>query len=149
DGSDSFQSHIQDTLRVGCGLCHEEIVKIVVEEGPARVKKLMEWGVNFSKRDPAHLDLGKEGGHSARRVLHAGDFTGQEIEQALVRQVKAHPNITVLEQHVAIDLITTRKIDPKSFGPSRVVGAYVLDRLTGEVKTVRCRICLLATGGAG
>jgi L-aspartate oxidase len=149
DNSDSFQSHIEDTLRVGCGLCHEEIVKIVVEEGPTRVKKLIEWGVHFSKKDAAHLDLGKEGGHSARRVLHAGDFTGREIEQALVRQVKTHPNITVLEQHVAIDLITTRKLDPQSFGPPRVAGAYVLDRLTGEVKTVRCQICLLATGGAG
>ncbi|MFO1520360.1 MAG: L-aspartate oxidase [bacterium] len=149
DSSDNFESHLQDTLKVGCGLCHENIVRKVVEEGPERVKHLIELGVNFSKKDKTHLDLTREGGHSARRVLHAGDFTGQEIERALLRQVKSHPNITVFEQHVAIDLITSRKIDPQSLSPNKVLGAYVLDRLSGEVKTIRCKICLLATGGAG
>src|SRR4029453_16900005 len=149
DSSDSFASHREDTLKAGAGLCHEKIVDLVVEEGPERVKRLMEWGVEFSKKDPSHFDLTREGGHSARRVLHAGDLTGREIERALLKRVKENPNIRVLEQHVAIDLITTRKIAPKSFGPSRVAGAYVLNRLTGEVLTVRCQGCFVATGGAG
>jgi L-aspartate oxidase len=149
DSSDSFESHIQDTLRVGSGLCHEDIVRMVVKEGPARVQHMIDLGVHFSKKDKTHLDLTREGGHSARRVLHAGDFTGQEIERALLKQVKAHPNITVLEQHVAIDLVTSRKLNPKEFGPQKIVGAYALDRISGEVKTIRCKVCLLATGGAG
>ncbi len=147
DSSDSFESHIQDTLQVGCGLCHEDIVRKVVKEGPDRMKRLMELGVHFSKKDKNHFDLGREGGHSARRVLHAGDFTGQEIERALLHQVKSHPNITVLEHHVAIDLVTSQRLDQTS--PNRILGAYILDRLSGEIKTIRCQICLLATGGAG
>jgi L-aspartate oxidase len=175
DQTDSFESHIEDTLRVGCGLCHKDIVRTVVEEGPKRVRKLIELGVAFSKKDATHLDLGQEGGHSARRVLHAGDLTGREIERALLAKIKSHPNITLLEHHVAIDLITTRKlnINPPSppfakggdnkernqmspplekgglGGFNRVLGAYVLDRVRNEVKTIRSQICLLATGGAG
>ncbi len=147
DSEDSFQSHIADTLKVGAGLCHEKTVKIVVEEGPARVKKLIELGVAFSKKENEKLDLGQEGGHSARRVLHAGDFTGREIERALIAQIKAHPNITILEHHIAIDLITTEKLNLA--GPKKILGAYVLNRLSGSIKTVRCKVCLLATGGAG
>ncbi len=147
DSEDSFQSHIADTLKVGAGLCHDKIVKIVVEEGPARVKKLMDFGVTFSKKENEKFDLGQEGGHSARRVLHAGDFTGREIERALLAQIKAHPNITVLEHHIAIDLITTEKLNLA--GPKKILGVYVLDRLNGSIKTVRCKVCLLATGGAG
>lgn len=152
---DSFESHIQDTLVAGAGLCHEDVVKIVVEEGPERVRDLIELGVHFSKeeRSPvqsnaeAELDLGHEGGHSARRVLHAGDITGREIERALLDKIKAHPNIEILEHHIAIDLITTKKLGEKS--PNQIIGAYVLDRLSGEVKTIHCKVCTLATGGAG
>ena len=149
DSSDSFASHREDTLKAGAGLCHENIVDLVVKEGPDRVKRLMEWGVEFSKKDVSHYDLTREGGHSARRVLHAGDLTGREIERALLKRVKEHSNIRVLEQHVAVDLITTRKIAPQTSGTPRVVGAYILDRMSGEVKTVRCQVCLIATGGAG
>lgn len=153
--SDSFESHIQDTLVAGAGLCHEDIVKIVVEEGPERVRDLIELGVNFSKEEKtnfqsdeeAELDLGHEGGHSARRVLHAGDITGREIERALLDKIKAHPNIEILEHHIAIDLITTKKIGQAS--DNHIIGAYVLDRLKGEVKTIHCKVCTLATGGAG
>lgn len=178
---DSFESHIQDTLVAGAGLCHEDIVKIVVEEGPERVRDLIELGVNFSKEEKtnfqsdqeAELDLGHEGGHSARRVLHAGDITGREIERALLDKIKAHPNIEILEHHIAIDLITLEKIkNPPSppfskggngtkgisspplkkgdkGGFNHIIGAYVLDRLKGEVKTIHCKVCTLATGGAG
>ncbi len=147
---DSFESHIEDTLNAGAGLCHPDIVRIVVKEGPERVRELIDLGVQFSKKNPDQFDLGREGGHSARRVLHAGDLTGREIEQALLHQVKTHPNITILEHHIAIDLITLEKIHlRKKNDPNRVVGAYVLDRLSGEIKTIRCEIALLATGGAG
>lgn len=152
---DSFESHIKDTLVAGAGLCHEDVVKIVVEEGPERVRDLIELGVNFSKQEKTasqlaeevELDLGHEGGHSARRVLHAGDITGREIERALLDKIKAHPNIEILEHHIAIDLITTKKLGEKS--PNQIIGAYVLDRLSGEVKTIHCKVCTLATGGAG
>ncbi len=153
--SDSFEAHIEDTLKAGAGLCHEDIVKIVVEEGPDRVKDLIEFGVHFSQKEQGEMDLTKEGGHSARRVLHAGDITGSEIERALLEKVKAHPNIEILEHHIAIDLITTDKLNSTSEerqdSPTnnQILGAYILDRRSGEVKTIRCNICLLATGGAG
>ncbi len=160
---DSFGAHIQDTLTAGAGLCHEDIVKIVVEEGPARVRRLIELGVNFSKQEKPALsnperakrvegeskggyDLGQEGGHSARRVLHSGDITGREIERALLEKIKQHPNIQILEHHIVVDLINTQKL---GFSPNQILGAYVLNRLSGEVKTIRCKICALATGGAG
>lgn len=149
--ADSFEAHIKDTLQAGAGLCHENIVKLVVEEGPERVHHLIELGVNFSKQEKGEIDLGQEGGHSARRVLHAGDITGREIERALLDQIKAHPNIQILEHHIAIDLITSEKL--KTISPplskNRILGAYVLDRLSGKVKSIRCKICVLATGGAG
>ncbi len=160
---DSFESHTHDTLIAGAGLCHEDIVKIVVKEGPERVRDLIELGVNFSKEEKnpiqsnaeAELDLGHEGGHSVRRVLHAGDITGREIERALLDKIKAHPNIEILEHHIAIDLISSKKLKgspspQKGEGEkNQIIGAYVLDRLSGEVKTVHCQICTLATGGAG
>jgi len=144
--TDSFDSHIQDTLKAGADLCHEDIVKIVVEEGPERVRKLIELGVNFSKQEKGEMDLGQEGGHSARRVLHSADITGREIERALLEKIKQHPNIQILEHHIVIDLISTQKLGE---APNKILGAYVLNRLNGEVKTIRCKICLLATGGAG
>jgi len=143
---DSFGAHIQDTLSAGAGLCHEEIVKIVVEEGPARVRRLIELGVNFSKQEKGEIDLGQEGGHSARRVLHSGDVTGREIERALLEKIKQHPNIRILEHHIVVDLIHTQKL---GFSPNQILGAYVLNRLSSEVKTILCKICVLATGGAG
>ncbi|MBL7686363.1 MAG: L-aspartate oxidase, partial [Deltaproteobacteria bacterium] len=149
NSSDSFASHIQDTLHAGAGLCHEETVRIVVEEGPDRVRDLIEQGVRFSKKSSQEMDLTQEGGHSARRVLHAGDITGREIERALLDKIKAHPNIQILEHHVAIDFITSRKLNRSSITDNRILGAYILNRFTGEVLTVRCQIAVLATGGAG
>lgn len=159
---DSFESHIQDTLVCGDGLCQEDVVRFTVKEGPARVAELIEWGVAFTKSwekggadaltATTGYDLGKEGGHSQRRVLHASDFTGQEIERALSEKIKANPNITVYENHIAIDLITTPSPSaacPPDRTKRRCLGAYVLDVEREQVHTFRARFSALATGGAG
>lgn len=146
---DSFASHIHDTLNAGAGLCKEDVVRTIVSEGPAIVRDLAEIGVRFSERENARgeYDLGKEGGHTKRRVLHAGDITGREIERALLAAVAVEKNITVFEHQLAIDLITTQKLHQP--GPTRCLGAYVLDELTGDVSVFAARVTLLATGGSG
>jgi L-aspartate oxidase len=144
---DSFESHIEDTLKVGAGLCKEEIVRLTVEEGPRHIRRLIELGVEFTRRpgDDAALDLGREGGHSHRRVVHATDFTGQEVERALLAAVLRHPNCRLLAHHLAVDLLTTAP-----YGlPNACFGAYVLDTRSGAVLTLLSRSVLLATGGAG
>jgi L-aspartate oxidase len=148
---DSFELHIKDTLEAGAGLCHEDIVELVVREGPERIKELIELGMSFDLRETpdggTELDLGREGGHSKRRILHAHDFTGLEIEKTLVAAVEKHPSITVLEDHMAIDLITTGKLGYAT--EDRVVGVYVLDEKSGEVLALRSDRIVLATGGCG
>jgi L-aspartate oxidase len=110
---DSFELHVRDTLEAGAGLCHEGVVRSIIEEGPARIAELIELGMRFSEREipRSHglkeLDLGKEGGHSKRRILHAQDVTGREIEHALLSAIAAQPNIEIFEDHFAIDLITS------------------------------------------
>ncbi len=153
DPADSFESHIKDTLTAGSGLCHEDAVRILVEEGPQRLHELLEWGVRFSK-DPhpvaAHgLHLGKEGGHSINRIVHAHDLTGKEVEEALLRHVKALPDITLLEHHCAIDLITEHHLHRPENVRCSCFGAYILDTLTGAIYPVAAKITCLATGGAG
>src|SRR5215510_6573663 len=109
---DSFEMHVRDTLEAGAGLCDETVVRTIIEEGPARIAELIELGMRFSEREVPHaggareLDLGKEGGHSKRRILHAKDVTGREVEGALLAAVAAQPNIQIFEDHLAIDLIT-------------------------------------------
>ena len=146
---DSYELHVRDTLEAGAGLCREEVVRQVVQEGPARVAELVELGVRFSEREEGGggPDLGKEGGHTKRRVLHAGDITGKELERALLSAVRSHPRITVRENMVAVDLITTKKL--KRSGPNRVVGLYALDALSQRVETVAASAVVLATGGCG
>lgn len=148
---DSFEKHINDTLRAGAGLCHQDIVKSVVEEGPDRIKELVHWGMAFTRddHDEDHpYELGLEGGHSARRVLHAGDFTGSEIAHALFKKAQSQANISFFEYHAAIDLITTEKLYPTA--PLTCLGAYVLDIKTQQIQTFLARkATLLATGGAG
>ena len=139
---DSLDSHIEDTLKCGYGLCHPEVVKTVVSEGPQRIQSLIELGVKFARQGASEFDLGREGGHSQRRVLHAKDQTGAEIERALLSAAAENPNLQILEHHFAVDLITQKN-------PARCVGAYVLDRITGEVKTILAKATLLASGGAG
>ncbi|GAB4435518.1 MAG: L-aspartate oxidase [bacterium] len=150
--SDSFDAHIKDTLNAGAGICHYDVVEMVVKEGPERIKDLIELGTKFTalpENDEMYFDLGKEGGHSARRILHAGDFTGREIEKALLEQIKNIPNINVLENHIAIDLLIESKVNKTVLQQDRCLGAYILDELTGEVKTFVSRFTILATGGGG
>jgi L-aspartate oxidase len=152
---DSYDLHIQDTLRSGGGLCKEDIVRMVVKNGPDRVRELIELGVHFkaNAQDPRALDLGKEGGHSARRIAHALDLTGREIESALLYNVALHPNITVFENHLAVDLLVASKTDEGRqegrHGPDRCMGAYVLDRETNTIETCRSKVTVLCSGGTG
>lgn len=145
---DSFDAHVTDTLTAGAGLCKPAVVRMCVEEGPAAVKRLAELGVVFDRNPDGEYDLGREGGHSRRRVLHAGDITGREIARALDAAVRAHPSITCLENHHAIDLITSSK-HLRRGGPNRCHGAYVLDVEGERVASVRAHATVLATGGAG
>jgi len=144
---DCYDLHIADTLIAGAGLCDKEVVKIVVEEGPDRVRELIDIGVGFvrEEQNTSHLSLGREGGHSRRRVAHAYDLTGKEIERALLETAKAHPNIQILENRNCIDLIMQE--DNLSKGQTRCVGAYVLD--DDKVESYLARVTLLCTGGIG
>jgi L-aspartate oxidase len=137
---DSYEKHIQDTLICGDGLCDESVVEMVITEGPKRLKELIEWGAKFDKNTEGTLDLGKEGGHSENRVVHHKDQTGQEIQRAILNQVHQKENITVLDYHLAINLITEN---------NTCLGAYVLDQKTKEVLTFQSDFTLLATGGIG
>ena len=150
---DSFESHVADTLTAGAGLCREDVVRFVVERGGAAIEALGKLGVEFDRQGEdksaggAKYALGREGGHTVRRVLHHRDATGREIERALLVRAQAHPNITLLEDHCAIDLLTTHGAGRP--GPNRALGAYVLDSKTGNVERFRARATFLATGGAG
>ena len=149
---DRFEDHIADTLRSGAGLCHREVVEMVVRDGPARIAELQRIGVRFSRTASGELDLGREGGHSARRIVHAHDLTGREIERGLLAAVAAAPRITVRENVVAVDLLVGSKagVAPEEKGRGDVcLGAYLLDRQTGEVESCRARITVLCTGGSG
>ena len=146
DPTDSFEAHVNDTLGTGGGLSHRDIVEMVVRDGPDRIRELMDLGAKFSRTEEGlSLDLTREGGHSARRVVHAGDITGEEVQRVLVQAAVASPNIDIAEDHMAIDLVEASKFG----GPRRVVGAYVLDETSGKVKTYLSRATVLATGGAG
>src|SRR5882757_1970693 len=148
---DSFELHVADTLTAGAGLCREAVVRTIVEEGPARIAELIDLGMKFSERNAPNedggkqLDLGREGGHSKRRILHAKDVTGREIERALLDAIARHPQITVLENHMAVDLITLGKLGYVS--ADRCLGVYVLNEATGKVITLRGDRLILATGG--
>jgi len=151
DRNDSFESHIRDTLECGAGLCSEDIVRLVVTEGPDRIKELIRWGVEFTKaeNDKTIYDLGREGGHSKRRVLHAKDRTGQEIERALIEKAASKENIRVFENFIGIDLITSSRIFARNEKPDRCFGAYAYDIINRQVHTFRAKFTILATGGAG
>ena len=151
---DSFDLHIQDTLRSGAGLCKEDIVRMVVENGPARVQELLDIGVHFmtKEKDNSCLDLGREGGHSARRIAHSLDLTGREIENALLHKVAENSNIHLLENHLAVDLLIGSKagVNPSGSGfDDLCLGAYVLDRRTGNIDNWRAKVTVLCSGGCG
>lgn len=153
DEADSFEDHVRDTLYAGAGLCNESVVRFVVEHGPAAIEGLLKWGVEFdlaAEQPPSgrtDYDLGREGGHSKRRILHHRDATGHEIERALLHRITTHPNIRLFENHCAVDLLTAHRAGRTE--PNRALGAYVLDAETGEVERFVAPITLLATGGAG
>lgn len=141
DTADSFDSHVKDTLAAGAGICRPDVVEYVIERGPAMIADLVEQGVHFTELDSGAYSLGREGGHSHRRIVHSGDFTGREIEKGLVRRVRADARIRMAEQHLALDLL--QDLD------GRVVGARVLDRIRHEVMDVRAGAVILASGGSG
>lgn len=142
---DTLQDHVDDTLRVGEGLCNRKIVEGVVEEGPAHVRKLAQLGVDFARGENGNFDLGREGGHNKRRVAHYQDATGFAISQALLAAVAKHPNITLLDNHIAVDLLSMAKYG----GEEACFGAYVLDREKGSIVAIVARATILASGGAG
>src|SRR5581483_1561192 len=152
---DSVEMHVRDTLTAGAGLCHEDVVRAIVAEGPPRIAELIELGMKFSEREidggGRELDLGREGGHSKRRILHAKDVTGREIERALLSAVSKEPNIEMFENHVAIDLVTSAKLRARGMagGPAenRCLGVYVFDKTARRVETFAAGFVLLATGG--
>jgi len=151
---DSFESHIRDTLRTGAGLSKPNIVEKIVRYAPEVIRQLSELGVDFSRResDEKNPQLGREGGHSKNRIVHVADYTGRAIEDALIAAVKSNPNIEILENYMAVDLLTQHHIPNYSLRPWENIecyGAYVLDIESGEVHTVLAKKTILATGGAG
>jgi L-aspartate oxidase len=153
DPSDSFESHIRDTLVAGAGLCDESAVRTLVHEGPERVKELLNWGVEFSRSRKSeawdNLDLGREGGHSCNRIVHAHDLTGQELEAALLRKVKSLRNVFLYENLCAVELITNHQVDPHAGAPGQCYGVYILDTTRRRIFPITAKITILATGGAG
>ena len=147
DPADSFDAHVADTLVAGAGLCDEAVVRRLVEEAPGGIDDLIACGVKFARGADGKWDLGREGGHSARRILHAGDITGEKCEAAMIRTIRRHPEIDVRENTVVIDLVVTRRLGIP--GPNRCIGAYVLDTSTNEIYAVRACETILATGGCG
>jgi L-aspartate oxidase len=153
---DSFEAHVADTLAAGDGLCHEDVVNMVVRSGPDRIRELMEMGACFNIKEgegEPRLDLTREGGHSAKRIVHAQDMTGREIERVLEEKVRAHRNIFLFEHHITVDLITfssrIRRGVVVAAHEEACCGAYVLDKKKDEIHTFAAQITLLATGGAG
>lgn len=156
---DSVEAHVGDTFEAGAGLCDEAVVREIVAGGPCAVSELEALGISFTHRNVAEgggYDLGKEGGHSKRRVLHAGDITGREIEAVLLGRIRESANITLREQAMALDLITTGWLDHRGVTTgaagcrgSRCVGVYLLDRVSGEICAIRAPRVILASGGGG
>jgi len=163
--NDSFVLHEYDTIRAGDGLCHEDVVKTIVRQGPERILELEKLGANFSRKGQGDgFELGREGGHSRRRIVHSGDFTGQEIERTLIERAIENSAINVLEDFMVVDLITLCKLECpetrdkdstknragiRSSSDERCLGAYVLDSKTGKIHTVLAKATFLASGGAG
>lgn len=148
DAQDSVESHIEDTINAGAGLCDPEIVKLAVSRGKSSIEWLSQQGVPFTERESKsgqiELHLNQEGGHSHRRIVHIADATGKAVSQSLIDQAQLHPNITLYENHNVVELIT----DAKNSSKKRVLGAYVLDIKENSVKAFASPIVVLATGGA-
>lgn len=149
---DSVEKHVKDTLIAGDGLCDEQVVRMVISEGPDRIREIIKWGTDFDKLPSGEYDLAKEGGHSESRILHFKDITGFEIERKLLLQIHRHPNIILQTHYFAVDLITQHHLGETVNKESTNItcfGAYILNLKSGIVETVLSRITLMATGGAG
>ena len=146
--ADTLDSHVRDTLTAGAGLCDETSTRHVVEHGKAAIDWLIDQGVAFTRDEASDMGyhLTREGGHSQRRIIHAADATGQAVQETLAAKVLRHPNITVLENYISVDLITGRKL---GLPDNRCYGAYALDCLSDEVVTIAAQDTILATGGSG
>ena len=152
NNEDSIEAHIQDTLIAGAGLCDVEVTRLVAEHGRETVEWLIDQGVNFTREDDdSGYHLTREGGHSHRRIVHAADATGYAVQKTLADKVREHANVTLLEDHIAVDLITARKLSKNNLGDKadECLGAYILDNGTGEVVTIAAQQTVLATGGIG
>ena len=152
DPDDSVERHIEDTCAAGVGLCHRQVVEEILTEGPSQIRALIDLGMEFSERpgsteERRRWDLGREGGHSRRRILHAKDITGRELERTLLQAISDHPAIDIRENHFAIDLVTSRNLGRD--GPDRCLGIRVLDTREGRVRSLGARSVILATGGCG
>lgn len=156
DPDDSMQEHINDTLKAGAGLCNEKAVSVLVENGPERINELIEWGTKFTYADGREgepvLDLGREGGHSQNRIVHAYDLTGQELERALLSKINDLPNVKIFENHTAVDLLTEHQLKGLIKSKKKKItsyGAYVLENATGLVHIFNSKFTMIASGGAG
>jgi L-aspartate oxidase len=149
---DNFEKHVRDTMVAGAGYCNEEVVRLVVSEAPARIKELIDMGVDFDKMADGRLDMAMEGGHSEHRILHHKDSTGAAIEKVLIQRVRENKNIEIFENHFAIDLLTQHNLGEyvtREWKDIRCYGAYVADLNSNKVKTVLSRVTVMATGGCG
>ncbi|TRX71692.1 L-aspartate oxidase [Carboxylicivirga sp. M1479] len=149
---DSFDKHVKDTLIAGDGLCDIEAVTKVVKEAPEQIQQLLNWGTNFDKDESGRFDLHREGGHSEHRILHHKDNTGEEIQRALIHEVKNHSSIQVYENHFAVDVITQHhlgKVTEPWMRDIECYGAYILNKDNGQIETFLAKTTLLATGGIG
>lgn len=149
---DTYEKHIIDTITAGDGLNNKQIVELTIKESTARIRELIEWGAQFDKDDNGDYDLAREGGHSEKRVFHHKDSTGLEIERALINKIEEHPNIEIMENHFAIDLITQHHLGITKTRKDKDIqcyGVYAMDLKTSEICTVLARKTMLATGGAG
>jgi len=148
--TDDFDKHVRDTLVAGDGLCDEAVVREIVRDGPQRVRELVEWGVRFSRDEAGEYDLGREGGHGERRILHVKDTTGKAIEEALLKAVAREKRVDLFEHVFAIDIVTTAKVrSARSKEGNRVAGLYALDVKSGRVLTFSAPAVMLSSGGAG
>ena len=151
-GTDSFEAHVADSMTAGDGLCRKDVVEVVVESGPRLIEELIFLGVNFTRsnnNDGERFDLGREGGHSINRVVHAQDLTGREIERALLDRISQKPNVHIYENHIAVDLLTLDKLEQRGMRPDTCFGAYVLNRMTEEVMIFAANVTMITTGGLG
>ena len=149
---DNFEKHISDTLIAGDGICNEEVVRMVVQEAPDRIKDLIGLGVSFDKKEDGTYDLAKEGGHSEHRILHSKDKTGEIIQKTLMKRVRSNPGIEIYENHFAIELLTQHHLGvviKRNYPDIKCFGAYVADLVNQKVITFLSKVTVVATGGIG